>query len=122
VLVAKILEAAKGADYGLHVVEYPTYRLKGSVPKTLPGRRYVRAAVEALAESARPLSLDQLSAHYLQKYGQTARVPEYQMFLALRTEGRELISEAGELRVGLKPDAKPVEMARGPHRPSMQRS
>lgn len=113
VFVAKILEAAKGAEYGTHVVEYPTYRLRVSVPKCLPPRRYVRAAVEALAASARPLSLEQLTAHYLQRYGRTARVPEYQMLLALHTEGRKLIAEAGELRVGLKPDAKPVDVVRG---------
>jgi len=113
-LVGKVLESTMRGEYGLHIVEYPTYRLTGSAPKSLPGRRYVRAAVEALAGSARPLSLEHLTAHYLQRYGQTARVPLYQMFLALHTEGRRLITEAGELRVGLKPNPKLPEVGRDP--------
>jgi len=110
-LVGKILKSVKQGEHGLHIVEYPTYRLRGSAPKTPPRRRYVRAAVEALAASPRPFSLDELTARCLQRYGQTAVVPEYQMFLALQTEGKSVITQAGELKIGLKLGARPADTA-----------
>jgi Holliday junction resolvase-like predicted endonuclease len=111
----EIFKFAKRGEHGLQIVEYPSYQLNGSVPKTLPRGRYVRCAVETLAERGCRLGLDELAAHYSRRYGRAAVAPEFWMFAMLRSEGRRLITQMGQLRIGLKPHAKPVGIAaRGP--------
>jgi hypothetical protein len=57
-LVGKILKSVKQGEHGLHIVEYPTYRLKGPARKSLPGRRYVRVALVLCLTSSFTKSLD----------------------------------------------------------------
>lgn len=109
--VREILESVKRDEHGLRIVEYPTFRLGGSTPKPLPSGRYLRCALQALAESHRPLSLAELAARYSQKYGSAAIVPEFWMLTALQSERKGLVAQAGQLRVGLRPDHRGIEVA-----------
>ncbi len=104
-LISEIIECAKRGEGGLHVAEYPSYKLKGSIPEVLPRGRYIRCAVEALSESPRPLGLKELAARYAQKYNPHVSAPEFWMYAMLRSDGKSLVTQAGELRVGLEPDA-----------------
>lgn len=122
-VINEIFKSVKRGKHDLHVVEYPNYRLKGSIPRNLPRGRYVRSAVEALAASPRPLSLDQLTAHYCQRHKGGPVAAEFWMYAILRSEGKALVTQAGELRVGLKPRASPPEIAvRSPRSASVAQS
>ncbi len=106
-LAHEIIKAAKRGQHGLRVAEYPSYRLRGSVPKTSPRGRYVRCALDAIAESARPLSLEELATIYRRRYGRGAIAPEFWMFTMLRNEARGLVTQLGDFRVGLKSHGVP---------------
>ncbi len=97
-----LLESVKRGDHGLRVLEYPTFRLIGPAPKAPASGRYLRCAIEALVESPRPLSLKELTARYCHKYGSAAIAPEFWMYAALRRDGRRVIAQEGQLRIGLK--------------------
>ena len=81
-LVREILECLKRGEHGFRVIEYPTYRLKSSMPETLPPGRYLRAALEALSEG-HPLSLKDLAQRYEQKYRSAAVVAEFWMLVTM---------------------------------------
>jgi len=104
-LISEIVKCAKRGEHGLHIAEYPSYKLKRFVPGTLPRGRYVRCAVEALSESPQALGLAELAARYARKYNPRVSTPEFWMYAMLQREGKSLLSQAGELRVGLEADA-----------------
>ena len=111
-LVREILESVKRGGHRLRIIEYPAYQLKRSIPKTPLRGRYLRCALESLAESSRPLSLDKLAVHYSQRFGHNAVAPEFWMFATLQGNGKRFVTQAGALRVGLQPDAMPVGTTR----------
>lgn len=116
-LVHTILEYAKREEYGLRIIEYPSYRLKCNIPKTPARGLYLRFALEALAESPGPVRLDELTVRYSQRHRCSAIVPEFWMFAQLHTEGQRTISKVGVLRVGVALKAlAPSASIRGRHR------
>ncbi len=110
-LIREILGCVKRGEHGLRIIEYPTYRLKGPIPKTPARGRYLRFALETLAGKLRPLSLDELTACYVEKYGRSAIIPEFWMFTKLQSEGQKLVAQAGVPRVGLSPQPAGREIA-----------
>jgi len=108
----EIFKSVKRGEHSLQVVEYPNYQLKGPVPRGLPQGRYVKSAMEALTASARPLGLDELTAHYCRRHGGGPDAVEFWMYAMLRSEGKRFVTQMGELRLGLKPDTKRQGSAR----------
>jgi hypothetical protein len=98
-----VLIAAKQGELGLHLAEYPSYRLKRSArTEKLPPGKYLRSAVVALRQSGRAMSLEEIVAQY--HYG-VPKSPETWMYLSLERDGGPFVMRTGRLRVGLRRDA-----------------